>query len=256
MKNKSSTQRPARFHPHAGTAPETARPTTASSPETPPNLNRKRVMLVDDHPLTRGGMAQVINRQSDLAVSAEASSAAEAIHQLGQSKPDIIVTDITLPGRSGIEFIKDVQALYPGLPMLVVTLHDESLYAERALRAGARGYLMKDAGAARLLEAVRRVLNGQTCVSPQLAARIVEAFSGQRSPGSASPIETLTDREFEVFRLIGAGKTAKQIAQELNLSSKTVDAHRGHIKEKLGIQDVTSLVSYAARWVEAQHGGA
>lgn len=214
--------------------------------------NRQRVMLVDDHPMTRGGMAQVINKQADLEVCWEAGSAAEALDLLGKARPDVIVTDITMPGRGGIEFIKDIQAMYPGLPVLVVTLHDESLYAERALRAGARGYLMKDAGAALLLKALRLVLSGRTYVSPQLASRIIDLFSGQQTGAAATAVEKLTDREFEVFQLIGQGKTSKQIAQELHLSSKTVDVHRGHIKEKLGIQDVTTLVSYAARWLATQ----
>jgi DNA-binding NarL/FixJ family response regulator len=206
--------------------------------------------------MTRGGMAAVINQQADLEVCAEASTGAEALSLAGRSRPDLIITDITLPGRSGLELIKDLQVSQPDLPVLVVTLHDESLYAERALRAGARGYLMKDAGAAKLLEAIRQVLQRQTYVSPQLAARIVDLFSGRQPRKSSSPIERLTDREFEVFQLIGKGKTSKQIAQELHLSPKTVDVHRGHIKEKLGISDVTALVSHAARWVEAQHGDA
>lgn len=214
--------------------------------------DRKRVLLVDDHPMTRGGMAQVINKQADLEVGWEAGSAAEALGLLGTARPDVIVTDITMPGRGGIEFIKDVQAMCPGMPILVVTLHDESLYAERALRAGARGYLMKDAGAASFLEALRLVLVGRTYVSPQLASRIVDLFSGQHTGAGTTAVERLTDREFEVFQLIGQGKTSKQIATELHLSSKTVDVHRGHIKEKLGIHDVTTLVSYAARWLETR----
>lgn len=242
MKPKSS---------HSGHLPKAAGKT---DPDTQPA--RRRILLVDDHPMMRGGMAQVINKQSDLEVCGEADNAAQAMQCLAQLQPDLVIADITLPGRSGIELVKDMLAVQPALPILIVTLHDESLYAERALRAGAQGYLMKDAGAARLLEAIRQVLAGQTYVSPQLAARIVNRFSGRHPRGSSSPIEKLTDREFEVFRLIGEGKTAKQIAQELHLSSKTVDVHRGRIKEKLGISDMTALVSHAARWVEAQHGGA
>jgi DNA-binding NarL/FixJ family response regulator len=231
---------------HPRTDPETNPDSATSVPAT----DRKRILLVDDHPMTRGGMAQVINKQADLEVCWESGSAAEALEVLGRVRPDVIVTDITMPGRGGIEFIKDVQAMYPGLPILVVTLHDESLYAERSLRAGARGYLMKDAGAALLLEALRLVLSGRTYVSPQLASRIVDLFSGRQTGAAATAVEKLTDREFEVFQLIGQGKTSKQIAQELHLSSKTVDVHRSHIKDKLGIHDVTTLVSYAARWLE------
>jgi len=188
-------------------------PNSPAGPDDPPPAaaeatDRKRVMLVDDHPMTRGGMAQVINKQTDLAVGWEAGSAAEALDLLSKVRPDGIVTDITMPGRGGLEFIKDVQAMYPGLPILVVTLHDESLYAERALRAGARGYLMKDAGAALLLQALRLVLGGRTYVSPQMASRIVDLFSGQRTGTASSAVEKLTDREFEVFQLIGQGMTS------------------------------------------------
>jgi DNA-binding NarL/FixJ family response regulator len=258
MKRKPSAPTPSRKVLPARSQTQAGQPFSEVPPAIPAGPQRKCILLVDDHPMTRGGMAAVINKQPDLQVCAEASSAAEALALLAKSSrpPDLVITDITMPGRSGLELIKDLLALHPGLPVLVVTLHDESLYAERALRAGARGYLTKDAGAARLLEAVRHVLSGQTYVSPQLAARIVDLFASRPSRGSSSPIGRLTDREFEVFRLIGEGKTSKQIAQELHLSSKTVDVHRGHIKEKLSIGDVTALVSHAARWIEAQHGGA
>jgi DNA-binding NarL/FixJ family response regulator len=221
-----------------------------------PEIKRKQIMIVDDHPMVRNGLKQVINQQTDLAVCGEASNAAEAICLLGEAHPDLIVTDISMPGRSGVEFIKDIQALQPGLLVLVLTLHDESLYAERALRAGARGYVMKDANADKLLEAIRHVLSGKIYVSTQLLGRIVDSFSGHPGGDASSKLGRLTDREMEVFRLIGEGKTAKQIAHELHLSSKTVDVHRGHIKQKLCIDDAIALVSFAARWIETQHGGA
>lgn len=213
---------------------------------------KRRILLVDDHPMTREGLAANINRQADLAVCCEASNPAEAMTALSKLKPDLMLTDMTMPGRSGIEFLKDVRAMMPGLPMLVLSMHDETLYAERALRAGARGYLMKDAGSAKVLEVIRLVLSGQSYVSPQMSARILDAMTGHRPRGSTSPIEKLSDREFEVFQLLGSGKSTKEVAQALNLSTKTVDVHRARIKEKLQLKDATSLIHHAVRWVETQ----
>ena len=217
---------------------------------TPPA--KGRILLVDDHPMTREGLAANINRQPDLEVCGEASSPAEAISALATLGPDLMVTDMTMPGRSGIEFIKDVHAMRPELPILVLSMHDEMLYAERALRAGARGYLMKDAGSAKFLEVIRLVLSGQSYVSPQMSARLLDAVTGRRPRGSSSPIEKLSDREFEVFRLLGSGKNTKEVAKALNLSPKTVDVHRGRIKEKLQLKDASSLIHHAVRWVETQ----
>lgn len=202
--------------------------------------------------MTREGLAANINRQPDLEVCGEAGDPAEALASLSGLKPDLMVTDITMPGRSGIEFIKDAHALMPELPILVLSMHDELLYAERSLRAGARGYLMKDAGSAKLLEVIRLILGGQSYLSPQMSARLVDALTGRRPRGSASPIEKLSDREFEVFHLLGSGKSTKEVAQALHLSPKTVDVHRAHIKEKLQLKDAASLVHHAVRWVETQ----
>jgi DNA-binding NarL/FixJ family response regulator len=213
---------------------------------------KRRVLLVDDHPMTREGLAANINRQPDLEVCGEASHPAEAMAALSKGRPELIVTDMTMPGRSGIEFIKDVHAMLPDLPILVLSMHDEMLYAERALRAGARGYLMKDAGSAKVLEVIRLVLSGQSYVSPQMSARMLDAMTGRRPRGSTSPIEKLSDREFEVFRLLGEGKSTKEVAMALNLSSKTVDVHRGRIKEKLQLKDAASLIHHAVCWVEAE----
>ena len=213
---------------------------------------RKRLILVEDHPMMRAGLAQLINKQPDLEVCCEASNPTEAMSELSKSMIDLMVTDMTMPGRSGIEFLKDVHAMLPELPMLVLSMHDEMLYAERALRAGARGYLMKDAGAAKVLEVIRLVLSGQSYVSPQMSARLLDAVTGRRPRGSTSPIEKLSDREFEVFQLLGSGKSTKEVAQALNLSPKTVDVHRARIKEKLQLKDATSLIHHAVRWVETQ----
>jgi DNA-binding NarL/FixJ family response regulator len=214
--------------------------------------SRCRILLVDDHPMTLEGLAAVINGQSDLKVCCEAGNPAAAMTELAKGSPDLMVTDMTMPGRSGLEFIKDAHAMQPELPILVLSMHDEMLHAERALRAGARGYLMKDAGAAKVLEVIRMVLNGHSYVSPQMAARLLDAVTGRRPRGSNSPIEKLSDREFEVFQLLGSGMSTKEIAQALNLSPKTVDVHRSRIKEKLCLKDAPSLVHHAVRWVETE----
>lgn len=213
---------------------------------------KRRILLVDDHPMTREGLAANINRQPDMEVCGEAGSPAEAMSLLASLTPDLLVTDMTMPGRSGVEFIKDVHALQPDLAILVLSMHDEMLYAERALRAGARGYLMKDAGSAKFLEVIRLILSGQSYVSPQMSARLLDAVTGRRPRGSTSPIEKLSDREFEVFRLLGRGMNTKEVAKALSLSPKTVDVHRGRIKEKLQLKDASSLIHHAVRWVETQ----
>jgi DNA-binding NarL/FixJ family response regulator len=213
---------------------------------------RKKILIVDDHPFMRAGLAQLIDKQRDLIVGGEAGNPHEALRELAKIKADLVLTDITMPGRSGLEFIKDLQAQYPTLPILVVSMHDEIIYAERALRAGARGYIMKEAGGDNLLTAIRQILNGQVYVSPKLAERILDSFSGRKPRCSASPFGKLTDREFEVFQLIGEGKSTRDIAAQFNLSPKTVDVHRGHIKEKLQLKDATALVRHAVRWIETQ----
>jgi DNA-binding NarL/FixJ family response regulator len=212
---------------------------------------KKRVLLVDDHPFMRAGLGQLIERQADLMVGGEAGNPAEALRELAKARPDLVLTDITMPGRSGLEFIKDLHAQDPNLLILVVSMHDEAIYAERALRAGARGYIMKEAGGENLLAAIRQVLRGEVYVSPRMSARILDNLSSRRPRGSSSPIEKLTDREFEIFQLIGHGNSTRDIAEQLHLSPKTVDVHRGHIKEKLGLTDATALVRHAVRWVEA-----
>ena len=212
------------------------------------STKRKKILVVDDHPMTRAGVVHLLNKQDDLMVCGELGSPAESLNEIGKSNPDLLLTDMTMPGRSGIEFIKDVIALHPALPILVLSMHDEVIYAERALRAGARGYIMKEAGGEKLLAAIRRVLSGQVYVSEEMSAKILDNLSGQKPRHSQSPIEKLTDREFEVFQLIGQGKGTRDIAQQLHLSPKTVDVHRGHIKEKLELRDATALVRHAVRW--------
>jgi DNA-binding NarL/FixJ family response regulator len=207
--------------------------------------------MVDDHPFMRAGMAQLIDKQPDMVVAAEAGDPATALKILETGGIDLVLTDMTMPGRSGLEFIKDLNVQYPQLPILVVSMHDELIYAERVLRAGARGYIMKEAGGENLLVALRCVLAGEIYVSAAMSTRILNNLTGRRPRGSSSPIEKLTDREFEVFQLIGQGKSTRDIAQQLGISSKTVDVHRGHLREKLELTDTTALVRHAVRWVEA-----
>ncbi len=203
----------------------------------------------------RAGLAQLIDLQPDMMVAGEAGNPAEAMSLFEASRPDMVLTDMTMPGRSGLEFIRDLRAMDPGIAILVISMHDEVIYAERALRAGAHGYIMKEAGGENLLAAIRQVLSGQIYLSPKMSANALDVFSGRRPRGSSSPIEKLSDREFEVFRLVGQGKSTRDIALQLHLSPKTVDVHRGHIKEKLELKDSTALVRHAVRWVETQNLG-
>lgn len=225
---------------------------TKTSPSESTGAERRRILLVDDHPFMRAGLAQLIDRQPDLTIVGEAGNPAEAFRELAKNRPDLVLTDLTMPGRSGLEFIKDLRAADETLPILIVSMHDEVVYAERALRAGARGYIMKEAGGEILLAAIRQVLQGTVYVSPAMSARILEGMTAARPRGGQSPIELLTDREFEVFQLIGQGKSTRAIADQLHLSPKTVDVHRTHIREKLNLTDATALVRHAVRWVETQ----
>lgn len=231
-------------------AERTAKPAKNSSTA---SRARRRILLADDHPMTRFGLAQLIGGQPDLEVVAEAGTPAEAMTALSKLKVDLLITDLTMPGRSGLDFIKDIQAVQPELPIMVVSMHDELLYAERALKAGARGYVMKEAGGERLIHAIHRVLEGQVYVSEKMSAVILDNLSGGKSRNSNSPIDKLTDREFQIFQMIGSGKGTRQIADELHLSAKTVDVHRGNIKAKLDLKDATALVRHAVRWVETGH---
>ena len=202
--------------------------------------------------MMRVGLAHLIERQPDLIVCGEAANPAEALKALPAANPEIVLADLTMPGRSGLEFVKDLLAVRPTLPILIVSMHDEAVFAERALRAGARGYIMKEAGGEAVVTAIRQILRGEIYVSAAMSARILEGLSGRKPRGSASPIEKLSDREFEIFQLIGQGKSTRDIATQLHLSPKTVDVHRSHLKEKLELRDVTSLIRYAVRWVETQ----
>jgi DNA-binding NarL/FixJ family response regulator len=216
----------------------------------------KRVLIVDDHPMMRTGLAQLVDNEKDLKVCAEAENARQAMDFAVGQALDLILLDISLPDKNGLELIKDIRALKPGLPILVVSMHDESLYTERVLRAGGRGYIMKQEGGKKLLQAIRQVLNGQIYVSERMSAGILESFSGRHTEGAVSPVQQLSDREFEVFQLIGQGQSTREIAAHLHLSVKTVEVHRLNIKKKLKLQTATDLVRHAVRWLESEKSGA
>ena len=213
---------------------------------------QKRILLVDDHPITRYGLTQLINREPDLLVCGDAESAAQALAAIKSARPDLVLVDITMPGRSGLEFIKDMQAQHPGVALLVMSMHDETIYAERVLRAGGRGYIMKNEGGEKVLEAIHRVLHGEVYVSQSMSAALLDLLTRQRSSVAEATPGVLSDREFEVFQLMGQGLSARQIGQRLNLSVKTVGTHRQHIKQKLKLQTGPELIRQAVRWAAAQ----
>ena len=217
----------------------------------PPVQEKTRILIVDDHPMMREGLTSLLATQPDLEVCGEAETAAQALDMIPSARPAIVIADITLPGRSGIELVKDIVAMYPEVKTLAVSMHDEAVYAERVLRAGARGYIMKKEGGKRLLEAIRKVRAGDVAVSEKMSAQILRIFSGHSGGDSDSPVRQLTDREFEVFELIGRGLGTTQMAAELNISVKTVEVHRAHIKEKLEIGSGSELIAYAARWAQS-----
>jgi DNA-binding NarL/FixJ family response regulator len=214
-----------------------------------------RILLVDDHPLMREGAAQWIRRAPDLEVCGEVDSAAEAVTAVEKLKPDLVVTDISLPGRNGIELIKDLQVLHPEVPVLVLSMHDESLYAGRALRAGARGYLMKRAGGERLVQSIREVLAGRIAVTPEMATLLLEEYSGRHPRSGRSTLPRLTDREFEVFQLFGEARSNREIADQLHLSPKTVETHRLNLMRKLKARNTAELIRFALQYVETEVAG-
>lgn len=201
----------------------------------------------------RHGLAQLIRAEPGLEICGEAGSAREGLEAVTGLKPDLVVIDLTLPDKNGLELLKDIQAMHPGTLCLVLSMHDENMYGERALRAGARGYIMKEAAADHLITAARKVLSGGIYVSENIAGKMLEQVTGQRAR-PASGIETLSDRELEVLEMIGQGVATKNIAEKLRISARTVEAHRAHIKEKLGIHDGAALVRHAVKWVEDRAG--
>jgi DNA-binding NarL/FixJ family response regulator len=209
---------------------------------------KSKVFVVDDHPIVRQGLALLINRESDLTVCGEAEDAQTAVQAVATAKPDVLVVDISLNGPDGLDLLKDVRMRYPGLPVLILSMHDESIYAERALRAGAQGYIMKQEATEKVLVALRRILSAEIYVSERIANRMLQRYIGNRSAGRPSSIADLTDRELEVFRLIGEGHSTRQIAEELHISVKTVESYQAHIKEKLSLRTARELVQHAIQW--------
>jgi len=213
---------------------------------------KNKVLLVDDHPLVREWLATLINEQPDLHVCGEASNAPRAFEFIGTARPDIVIVDISLEDGSGIELIKNIKASHPGVAMIVLSMHDESLYAERALRAGARGCIMKREATKKILQAIRAVLEGKLYVSDKITDLMAERFVEGRPNSSGSPAEQLSDRELEIFQLLGHGRSTRQIADHLHIGFKTVQTYSARIKEKLKLDNATQLLHEAIRWHENQ----
>jgi DNA-binding NarL/FixJ family response regulator len=213
------------------------------------------VLLVDDHPIVRQGLKQVINREPDLEVCGEAETAREARRATREQNPDAVVVDLSLRDGDGIELIKDLRAHHRMLPLLVLSMHDESVYAERLLMAGASGYIMKEAASDLFLTALRRVLEGGTYVSPEVSSRMIDKLARGSGPSATSPVEPLSNRELQIVQMIGQGRSTREIADALNLSIKTVESHRQRIKSKLGIGTSSQLVQFAASWAAGRSSG-
>ena len=217
------------------------------------SIKKKRtVFVIDDHPIVREGLTQLINREPDLSVCGVAEDVYEALRLMEVLKPDIAIADISLKGSDGIELIKNLKTRMPGLPVLVLSIHDESFYAPRALRAGARGYIMKQEATENVLVAVRRVLSGEVYLSERMANKMLQQFVGVVKTPQRFPVDRLSDRELEVFRLIGQGHGTRRIAEELHLSVKTVESYREHIKDKMTLSDASELVRHAIEWVQRE----
>jgi DNA-binding NarL/FixJ family response regulator len=208
-----------------------------------------RVLIVDDHPVFRRGIGELIRRRSNMAICGEAENAHTALEAMRRLEPGVVMLDVSLPGANGIELIKLLLAERPRLRILVVSMHEESLYALRALRAGAKGYVMKHQAEEQLLDALRKVVAGGLYVSPTLAEKLVFKLVQGSDSDLGSPVDKLSDRELEVLQQFGRGKTTREAAEALHLSVKTIETHRAHIKEKLGFRDAPAMVKFAVEWV-------
>lgn len=215
---------------------------------------KTQILIVDDHPVVREGLAAILNHEPDLQVCGEAEEAHQAVKRIAELKPDIVIADISLKNSDGLDLTRRIKTKYPHLSVIVLSVHDESLYAERALLAGAQAYLMKDAVSDNIIRAIRTVLNGEIYVSPAISRRFLRQIAGDRAGAAQSPVETLSDREFEIFRLIGEGYKASQIAEQLHRSIKTIETHRARIKEKLGFDTAAELLRHAIQWNKSQNG--
>jgi len=209
-----------------------------------------RIIIVDDHPIVRFGIRALLESELDFEICAEAESAGQAITAMEDTNPDLMVIDISIKGTDGLELTKAIRALNETIPILIVSMHEESIYAERALRAGANGYIMKEHMAEKIVEGMRRILKGDIFVSEEIKYRVLFSLRGAKGVVSKAPIDCLSDRELEVFRNIGEGIGTRNIAEKLHLSIKTIETYRSHIKEKLNLDTAPELVRYAVQWVE------
>src|ERR1700723_2523978 len=208
-------------------------------------VTKKRILVVDDHPIVRQGLGLLINREPDLVVCGEAEDAPSALQRMASAQPDLMVIDISLDGPDGLELLKTIRLKEPILPVLILSMHEESIYAERSLRAGANGYIMKQEATERVLVAIRRILEGKVYLSERLTNKMLEQFVHGAGASKNNPLTTLSDRELEVYRLIGAGHGTRQIADELHVSVKTVESYQAHIKERLSLRNARELVQHA-----------
>lgn len=214
--------------------------------------NKMQILIVDDHPVVRDGLTTIINHEQDLNVCGEADNAQHALKAVDELKPDLVVIDISLKDSDGIELTKSIKARHPNLLVIVLSVHDESVYAERALLAGAKAYLMKDAVSENVVKAIRTVLSGEIYVSNTISKKFLHKIAQDKAGTAKTPIESLSDREFEIFRLIGEGLKASQIARQLHLSIKTIETYRSRIKEKLNLPNAAELLQYAIKWAKNQ----
>lgn len=217
----------------------------------PKSEKAKRIVIIDDHPLFRKGLEQLINSSdSAFQICGEASDAAQGMSVIRQLKPDLAIVDLSLPGANGIELVKNIRAEFSKLPVLILSMHDESLYALRALRAGAQGYVMKQEALENVIIAIREVLAGRPYLSTEMSAQLITNFaSGSKE---SNPTDKLSDRELEILELIGKGRDVREIAKALHISAKTVETHRAHIKEKLNLKNARQVTRFAVQWIEGQ----
>ncbi len=211
-----------------------------------------RIYIVDDHPLVRQGLSQIVANEADMEICGEAEDSPTAMKGVGDANPDAIIVDISLKGNNGLELIKNLKAIHENIPILVFSMHDETIYAQRALRAGAKAYVMKKESPSKVVEAIRKIIKGEIYVSPSVADQVLHQIVNGPGNVSTSPVDRLTDRELEVVQLIGRGLSSREIAESLHLSVKTIESHRAHVKEKLNLRNATELVQFSVQWVDQQ----
>lgn len=211
-----------------------------------------RIYIVDDHPLVRQGLSQIVASEADMEICGEAEDSPAAIRGVGEANPDAIIVDISLKGANGLELIKNLKAIHEDIPILVFSMHDETIYAQRALRAGAKAYVMKKESPSKVVDAIRKIIQGEIYVSPSVADQVLHQIVNGPGNVSTSPVDRLTDRELEVVQLIGRGLSSREVAESLHLSVKTIESHRAHVKEKLSLRNATELVQFSVQWVDQQ----